>query len=441
MFRDRTAAGCALAERLEVYRDRAPIVLALPRGGLPVAAEVARHLEAPLDVIVVRKLGLPGHEELAMGAIGEGGARVINEPLIRAAQVSNTAFAAVERRERAVLDARVRALRARHRRLDVAGRLVIVVDDGLATGATARAAIAVARQHGAAKVVLAIPVAAPDSVEELRAVADDLVAVEMPRDFAAVGQWYADFSPVNDRDVVRLLDAAARPKPASRRVAEDREVSIRAGAVALHGTFSTHPGSLGIVIFAHGSGSSRHSGRNVAVARVLQQSGFDTLLFDLLTEEEAGDRRNVFDVEFLAGRLRAATNWVRDQPEFQHRPVGYFGASTGAAAALVACAQDPDIAAVVSRGGRPDLAGHHLAAVRAPTLLVVGSRDEQVLELNRLAARELRGVKQVSVVAGATHLFEEPGTLLEAARLAVAWFHRWLSPDSRPQTAATGMPR
>jgi len=209
VFRDRLDAGRSLAERLDRYRDRAPIVLALPRGGVPVAAEVSRRLGTPLDVIVVRKLGVPGHEELAMGAIGEDGARVLNERLIQSARVPSSALDAVERRERVVLEERSRSLRARHPRLDLENRFVILVDDGLATGATARAAITVARQHGASTVVLAVPVGPPSAITELESVADAVVAVEAPSDFMAVGQWYADFSPVDDDEVVRLLDAAA----------------------------------------------------------------------------------------------------------------------------------------------------------------------------------------------------------------------------------------
>jgi putative phosphoribosyl transferase len=430
MFRDRIEAGRALARSVEQYRDERPVVLGLPRGGVPVAAEVARSLGAPMDVIVVRKLGLPSHPELAMGAIGEAGVRVLNPGVIRSARVSESMIDAVEERERNVLEDRVRALRPHRPRLDIAGRLVIVVDDGLATGATARAAIQVAREHGAARVVLAVPVAAPDTVAALRADADDVVAVETPEQFAAVGQWYEDFSPVSDNEVIRILDAAAQPARAG------HEVLIPAGDVTLAGTITAPANPSGVVIFAHGSGSSRHSPRNVAVARVLQEAGFATLLFDLLTDAEAGDRRNVFDVEMLAHRLATATTWVRGQLEFMDIPIGYFGASTGAAAALVAAAEDPKIAAVVSRGGRPDLAGRRLWTVRAPTLLIVGGHDEQVLQLNQQAARELRCVHDVAIVPGATHLFEEPGTLSEAARLAIVWFTRCFeaATHSRPRT-------
>ena len=180
---------------------------------------------------------------------------------------------------------------------------------------------------------------------------------------------------------------------------------------------------VGVVVFAHGSGSSRHSPRNRFVAAVLNDAGLATLLFDLLTAEEEHDRANVFDIELLAQRLGDVTDWVRKQNEVLGLAVGYFGASTGAGAALWAAASpDAGVAAVVCRGGRPDLAGPLLGAVRAPTLLIVGGRDEVVLGLNRQAQAQLLCESGLAVVPGATHLFEEPGTLLAAAELARDWF-------------------
>ena len=177
------------------------------------------------------------------------------------------------------------------------------------------------------------------------------------------------------------------------------------------------------MVFAHGSGSSRHSRRNRYVAGVLNKAGLGTLLFDLLTPEEELDRANVFDIGLLARRLVQVTGWLRAQPRAAQAAIGYFGASTGAAAALAAAAEPgTDIAAVVSRGGRPDLARPRLAAVTAPTLLIVGGRDEVVLDLNRRAQAELRCENDLAVVPGATHLFEEPGTLAAAAGLARDWF-------------------
>lgn len=188
---------------------------------------------------------------------------------------------------------------------------------------------------------------------------------------------------------------------------------------------------VGLVVFAHGSGSSRHSSRNRAVAQVLQHSDFATLLLDLLTaDEEQVDVRTGqlrFDIELLAGRVSTAVEQIRKQAVVRGLPVGLFGASTGAAAALVAAAHDHSLRALVSRGGRPDLAGDALRRVQAPTLLLVGSLDVQVLDLNRQANRQLAAESRIEVVQGATHLFEEPGTLEEVARLAAGWFHDHLT--------------
>jgi putative phosphoribosyl transferase len=210
-----------------------------------------------------------------------------------------------------------------------------------------------------------------------------------------------------------------------------REVSIPAGNVVLTGDLVVPEEAAGIVLFAHGSGSSRHSSRNVFVAKALQNAGLGTLLFDLLTHaEEQIDlytREHRFDIDLLAGRLAHATRWLDGEAELKDLKVGYFGASTGSAAALVAAAKlDAGIAAVVSRGGRPDLAAEWLERVAAPTLLIVGGDDDIVVELNEAAYAKLSCVKDFEIVPGASHLFEEPGTLEAVARLSSAWFARYL---------------
>jgi len=211
-------------------------------------------------------------------------------------------------------------------------------------------------------------------------------------------------------------------------------VRIPAGSVVLDGLLDVPAEAAGIVLFAHGSGSSRLSPRNAYVARELRRAGIGTLLFDLLTAEESADRALVFDVDFLARRLRAATRWVRGRSGTEALRVGYFGASTGAAAALIAAADDAAVAAVVSRGGRPDLAAPLLPRVQAPTLLVVGGDDAPVIALNEDALRRLRCEKRLVVVPGATHLFEEPGALEEVVRLATDWFRDHFRRPPRGET-------
>ncbi|MFC9930588.1 phosphoribosyltransferase family protein [Streptomyces sp. NPDC127190] len=435
-FTDRRDAGRRLAARLEHLRGSDAVVLALPRGGVPVGAEIAEALDAPLDVCLVRKLGVPVQPELGMGAIGEGGVRVINDEVVRHARVTPDQLAEVEAREQEVLARRARRYRGDRAPVPLTGRTVLVVDDGVATGSTARAACRIARARGAARVVLAVPVAPYDWTARLGADADEGVCLHTPAEFYAIGQFYADFTQTGDDEVIACLeDSFARregtrgARPGRSAVPGDREAEVRAGRAGLRGRLTVPEGASGVVVFAHGSGSSRHSPRNRFVADVLNRAGLGTLLFDLLTEEEETDRANVFDTGLLAGRLTEATGWLREQPEAAGLAVGYFGASTGAAAALWAAAEpEARIGAVVSRGGRPDLAGPRLPAVTAPTLLIVGGRDELVLDLNREAQARLRCENRLAVVPGATHLFEEPGTLEQAAGLARDWFTDHMAP-------------
>ncbi len=214
-----------------------------------------------------------------------------------------------------------------------------------------------------------------------------------------------------------------------------QEVVVQAEEALLPGTLALPEGSVGLILFAHGSGSSRFSPRNRFVAASLNEDGLATLLFDLLTaEEEQFDQQTAklrFDIPLLAARLIAAVDWAHHQPKLQNLPIGLFGASTGAAAALIAAAKRPDqVKAVVSRGGRPDLAGEALTQVKAPTLLIVGGLDFPVIELNQQASCMLKTMWRLAIVPGATHLFEEPGTLEEVARLTSGWFCRYLKATS-----------
>jgi putative phosphoribosyl transferase len=221
-------------------------------------------------------------------------------------------------------------------------------------------------------------------------------------------------------------------------VSEEQLVHISAGGVELEGNLAIPPGALGVVAFAHGSGSSRHSPRNRFVAETLRQRKLATLLFDLLTtKEERLDEQTArfrFDIPLLAARLVYAAAWLNSHPETQHLPIGYFGASTGAAAALVAAAAAPhNVRAIVSRGGRPDLAGPELHRVKVPTLLIVGGNDQGVIELNHQALDKLDCEKRMEIIPGATHLFEEPGALAAVAKIAGEWFEQWI--PARPPTA------
>jgi putative phosphoribosyl transferase len=415
-FLDRVDAGWRLGERLRDLRGADVVVLGLPRGGVPVAAGVAHALGAPLDVIIVRKLGVPGQPEFAMGALGEGGIRIVNDEIVALSRVSQGELAAIEASERAELERRAELFRAGRQPERVAKRTAIVVDDGIATGATARAACRVASAQGAARVILAVPVGHADAIKSLRRDADEVICLTEPRSLQAIGEWYHDFSQTSDEEVIRLLsDASNTPAPAW----VDQDVVLDAGGAQLAVRLTAPVQAAGLVLFVHGSGSSRYSPRNRLVAGALNSAGLGTALFDLLTPAEERDRGNVFDIELLAQRLREITRRLA-QPGTR---IGYFGASTGAAAALWAAAEPGDeVAAVVSRGGRPDLAAPRLPLVRAPTLLIVGGADQPVLDFNARAQRELRCENRMAVIPGATHLFEEPGALPAVAGLAQDWF-------------------
>lgn len=415
-FVDRRDAGRQLAAQLALRTYRAPVVIALPRGGVPVGFEVAVALGFPLDILIVRKIGAPGNREYAMGALAEDGTVWLNPEALEHTTVEQRYLDETIETERRHIE-RLKAIFRRFTRLSVRHRDAILIDDGLATGSTARAAVASLRKQGARRVILAVPVCSPETAARLRSEVDEIIYLEAPEEFFAVGTWYDDFSQVSDNDVARFLEDSRKAHPRS-----ILEVSIEDEELQLPGRLEIPLHPLGTVIFAHGSGSSRNSPRNQHVAEVLNTAGLATLLFDLLTPLESMDRNNVFDIPLLSNRLTLATHWIRRHGTLGSLPIGYFGASTGAAAALEAAAEhDHEVFAVVSRGGRPDLAGTALQAVDAPTLLIVGGNDPVVLELNRQALAALPNADLV-IIPGATHLFEESGALDKVSTHAAKWF-------------------
>ncbi|MCA1688262.1 MAG: dienelactone hydrolase family protein [Actinobacteria bacterium] len=424
-FRDREDAGRRLAERLSRFRGERPVVFALPRGGVPVGYEISRSLEVPLEIFVARKLGAPGQPEFGIGAVAPGGVRILNDDVVRRLGIPDDYVERITERETAEVERRMRLFRGDRPEPEVRGRTVILVDDGLATGVTARAAVKALRRLEPRLLVLAAPVCAAQTAELLGPEVDELVCLETPPDLGAIGFWYRDFSQTSDEEVIELLERARREHE-ERAATEERPVMVPAGPVELEGNLGVPEGARGVVLFAHGSGSGRNSPRNRYVARALREAGLATLLIDLLTpDEEEVDLR--FDIGLLAERLAGATDWLIKNPDTQGLRIGYFGASTGAGAALVAAAERPGtVGAVVSRGGRPDLAGDALPLVEAPTLLIVGGDDEPVIRMNEEAFARISAEKRLEIVAGATHLFEEPGALEEVARLAAGWFARHL---------------
>src|ERR671914_792629 len=332
-FEDRRDAGRQLAGKLSQFGDERPVVFALPRGGVPVGYEISRSLEVPLDVFVARKLGAPGQPEFGIGAVSVGGVRILNEDVVRRLGIPDDYLERITERETAEVERRLRHVRGERPEPEVRGRTAILVDDGLATGVTARAAVKAPRRLEPRRLVLAAPVCAAQTAELLGPEVDELVCLESPPDLGAIGFWYRDFSQTSDEEVIELLEKAHREH-------EERPVKVSTGPVELEGSLGVPEGARGVVLFAHGSGSGRHSPRNRYVARALRRAGLATLLIDLLTpDEEEVDLRTGhlrFDIGLLAQRLAGATDWLVENPDTRGLRLGYFGASTGAGAPLLA---------------------------------------------------------------------------------------------------------
>ncbi len=436
MFADRIDAGRRLAERLLELRGQDVVVLGLSRGGVSVGFEVARVLGARLDVLAISRLSVPNLPQLSMGAIGEGGSRVLNAQVLQDADIEAATLAMVEQRERAELERRLVRWREGRPAVQLLGRVVVIVDEGIGSDSLADVGCALVTARGATRVVVATPVGATEPLAALRRCADAVVCLEPVTGLGPISQWYGEFGQLGDEQVADVLHRAAAPEPAALR---DDAVEVPIGAHRLRGYLTVPSGARGLVVFAHGSGSGRDSPRNRYVALLLNRARLGTMLVDLLTEDEERERARVFDIPLLAERLGAVIRWARARPDGGALRIGAFGASTGAGAALWAAAEPGSaIVAVVSRGGRPDLAGPRLTAVRAPTLLIVGERDRHVLALNRQAQRLLHGPTRLVIVPRATHLFTEPGALQEAAEAARDWFVTHLGTPPPPGAPAAG---
>lgn len=411
-FRSRTEAGRLLAARLRQRSWDWPIVLALPRGGLAVGAEIARALDAPLFPLVTRKLD-------HFGAVAEGGALVVDTDAMRREGLDEAALERLTRTERIEVQRRVRLYRHDQPLPPLWGRSAIVVDDGLLSGRSARAAARDLRAAEAAEVVLAVPVACADALPSLEPEFDQVIALQTPQRLGALPEFYVDFPPISDDDVLRILEVA-REQPV-RPPSHEQEVSIPFDDDPILATLCIPERASALIVFAPGAEGSRRSLRVRQIAATMRAEGFATLLLDLVTQRR--------DITTVSRRLAAALEWAGDHPDLGPLPVGISGTGLGAAAMLLVAAARPErVGALVSRGGRLELAQQALGRVEAPTLLIAGEHDEAPLQINRRAFRRLQCQRELVVIPGATHHFEEPGALEHVASLATGWFQRHLNP-------------
>lgn len=431
IFRNRIEAGKQLADAIRKLGLERPIVLGIPRGGVPVAAEVARAIGGDLAVIVARKLGAPGNPELAIGATTAEGVYYLDAGTAALVGASD-AYVAEERERQSREAARREALFDSHRRPPLQGRTVIVVDDGVATGSTAIASVRAVKAAGALHVVLAVPVGPPRTIELLEREADEVVCLDVDPGFYAVGQYYDEFEQVPDAEVLRILQSFA-PVAAGD---PSRSFTLQRGTIRLVGRLTTPPGKgpFAAVIFVHGLGSSKESPRNVVIAEGLVDVGIAAVLFDLSGHGESS-RDSGDGAEAYIEDLRTVFAWAQQQPEIDADRLAVAGSSLGAVVAIEATIEGKiRPCTMVLRA--PPADPEQFRRIGLPSLVLIGSEDPLLPQLVAGGAR--RPGLELSIVEGASHLFEEPGTLEEAVKRTVEWFTDNLLARGAPVAASAG---
>lgn len=425
-FRDRAHAGRELADALAPVWKPPCVVAAIPRGGVSVAQPIVERFRAPLTVVYARKLTAPIAPEFAFGAIDEDGHAVVDGHSVATLGLSAAEVEAAKERVTKEIRRRMAAYGVAPLGAHLPGAAVVLVDDGLATGLTMRAALEYARRHGAREIIVAVPCAAEAAAREFERAADRFVSLTVDPDFMAVGQYYVDFSPVTDDEVIAML---TRAQPAGAPLAAGETADVRvlfrnSRGLALAGRLlvPAAPGPHPAVVFAHGRGSGKDSPRNRAVAEALRAVGFAAFLFDFTGHGESEGAPEDATQEQQVKDLAAALDALEGFDEVDGGRIGAVGSSSGAAVALLQAARDPRIRALALRAPDPAGAEEAVARVTAPTLVVVGEHDAPVREaLEPLLAR-FGGARRLEVVAGGDHLFGDPAALARATALTVAWF-------------------
>jgi putative phosphoribosyl transferase len=427
-FHDRAEAGRRLAEALAPFVKPPCVVAGIPRGGVAVARPIVDRFHLPLTVVYARKLTAPVAPEFAFGAIDEDGHTILEERSVAMLELS--AADVQQARERVAKEIRRRMATYGVPALEhyLPGATVVLVDDGLATGLTMRAALQYARRHGAREVIVAVPCASTSAAREFERTADRFVSLLVDPDFMAVGQYYRDFSPVSDDEVVAMLAPARRPAgPAARAdmriVFKNARGFTLAGRLLVPDTAGPHPA----VVFAHGWGSGKDSPRNRAVAEALRQLGFAALLFDFTGHGESEGTLEDSTPEQQVDDLTAALDTLGGLDEVDGHRLGAIGASSGAAAAVLAAARDARIRALALRS--PNLTGAEdaVSRVKVPALLVVGEHDEPIRAALVPLQGRFGGRCALETIPGGDHLFADPAALARATAVTVAWFRDHLT--------------
>jgi putative phosphoribosyl transferase len=428
-YRDRVEAGRRLGEALGPYRGQDLLVLGIPRGGVPVAVEVARALDAELDIVVARKLGAPGQPELAIGAVTANGGQYLNEEYIGYLGVTPEYVARETERKMAEAREREEHLRAGQPMARIRDRVVIVVDDGLATGATMRAALRSVRKGGPAQLVMAVPVGALESCRAMQAEADVVLCLSQPPQFRAVGLHYDRFDPVEETAVRRMLEEArversrrAAPAGGSQRSIDfpfTNDLGQRlAGTLELPADAAPVP----VVIFAHGMGSGRMSHRNREIAGRLLIEGIGAFLIDFTGHGDSEGRMEQATVERMVADLSSAIEAVRQHAAVDATRIGVSGSSSGGVVALVLTAGDERVKALVLRSVPAHGLEHIAPHVRVPTLVIAGEQDWPIVRDDEALTALIGGEHRFVVIPEAGHLFEGPGQSVKVADLSAKWF-------------------
>ena len=425
LFQDRTDAGRQLARHLTPYADRDDtLVLGVPRGGVPVAFEVAAALHAPFDVFVARKLGAPADPELAFGAVSADGERYLDYGTVHALGITPRQVNEITADARARLDQRARLYRSGRDPLPAAGKIVILVNDGISADPGFPLILRALRERKPRRIIVASPVAPAPTCSRLQREADAVIVLHSPAELTSLGHFYRTFDQTTDDEVISLLQRGLDTRP-PRRLEEP--VAIAMPGYIAEGYLRLPPGARTLVLFANAAETGRIHPRHREMAALLNRWGIATLLFDLLSPFEEDNRRgaSLVDRSVLAARILRVIDWAQRNPATSGLRIALFGSDAAASACLSAAVRAPEaLTAVVASGGRPHARIGELAQIRVPTLLIGDSLDELGLALHREALRNLTCAKELAVMPGAAHSSEEPGALQRVAERAADWINR-----------------